>query len=96
MIVEISVPGAPESIFLVPDEEAEALRATAVKLKGNPGRVWGYGEVSALRASGVPPAEAQKIAEAKMLLHAAALWCRPGKAERLAREAEQLVMGGEE
>jgi hypothetical protein len=80
--VEISVPGCPDSIFLVPDDQADELRAKA----RNPGRCWSHSEVAALRSQGATTNEAVKIAEAKMLLHAGALWTRPGKAER---EADQ-------
>lgn len=87
MIVEISIPNVPDFILLVPDDEAEALRSMAVQRRGNPGRVWSFGEVSALKARGVTTEEAQKLAEVKQLLHASALWVRPGKAQREADAA---------
>lgn len=87
MIVFLSVPGLPEDLVLVSDDEAEAARAKA----RNPGRCYSFSEIRELKASGVSREEAVKIAEAKMLLQGGALlWLRPTKA--MEREAEQQGM----
>lgn len=88
---EIEITGCPESVWLVPDDQAEAARARA----RNPGRLWGFSEVRQLKASGATTQEAVAIAEAKQLMQGGALlWLRPGKAEREAREkdAEQVAL----
>lgn len=93
MIVEIDAPQGcwPETLFLVSDDEADALRAKA----RNPGRCLSFSEMRDLKAR-CTSEEAIRFVEMKMLFKAGALWTRPGKAERLAREAEQAVIGYED